>query len=134
MTESAAHTVQLWPLAVYFIAVLLLAALMIGLSSVLGQHHQERATNEPYESGMVPISSARLPVAVKFYLVAVLFVIFDLEAVFIFAWSLIVREAGWTGYIEILIFIAILLVALVYLWRQKALDWGSRGRQKQPIR
>jgi NADH-quinone oxidoreductase subunit A len=66
---------------------------------------------------------------VKFYLVAMFFVIFDLEAVFIFAWAVALRESGWAGYIEILFFIAILVSALVYLWRNGALEWGSAARK-----
>ena len=131
MTESAAYATQLWPMAAYFLAVLFLVVVMLGLSYVLGQRHRERATGEPYESGMVPTGSARTRIDVKFYLVAMLFVIFDLEAVFIFAWSVSLREVGWQGYIEILLFIAILLAALFYLWRLGALDWGPSKLKKE---
>jgi NADH-quinone oxidoreductase subunit A len=80
---------------------------------------------------MVSTGSARTRLDVKFYLVAMLFVIFDLEAVFIFAWSVSLREVGWQGYIEILLFIAILLAALFYLWRLGALDWGPSKLKKE---
>jgi NADH-quinone oxidoreductase subunit A len=80
-----------------------------------------------------PTGSARPRIAVEFYLVAVLFVIFDLEAVFIFAWATAVREVGWAGYFEMLLFIAILVAGLVYLWRQGALDWGPVA-QRRPAR
>jgi NADH-quinone oxidoreductase subunit A len=116
----------LWPMTVYFLLVLLVAAGMLGISYVLGQRHRQRATGEPYESGIVSTGGARLRLSVRFYLVAVFFVIFDIEAVFIIAWALIVREAGWTGYLEILLFIGVLLAALVYLWRDGALDWNRR--------
>jgi NADH-quinone oxidoreductase subunit A len=114
----------------YFVAVIVLAALMIGLSYFLGQHHEERATAEPYESGIPSTGSARVRLSAKFYLVAMFFVIFDLESVFIFAWAVSAREVGWTGYLEILVFIFILLAALVYLWRLGALDWGTRQNRK----
>jgi len=114
----------LWPLIVYFALVLVVVAGMIGLSYVLGERHREHATDEPYESGIASTGSARMRFSVKFYLVAVFFVIFDLEAVFIFAWSVALREVGWTGYVEVLIFIAVLVATLVYLWREGALDWG----------
>ena len=128
-----ANTIPLWPLAVYAGLVVLVVAGMLGISYVLGQRHQDRATGEPYESGNVPTGSARLRVAVKYYLIAVFFVIFDLEAAFLFAWAVAVRELGWTGYVEALVFIGILLVALVYLWRQGALDWGpSRHDPRAP--
>jgi NADH-quinone oxidoreductase subunit A len=82
---------------------------------------------------MVSTGQGRVRPDVKFYLVAMLFVIFDLEAVFIFAWSVSIRELGWPGYIEILIFIGVLLAALIYLWRLGALDWGPRRLGKGKI-
>jgi NADH-quinone oxidoreductase subunit A len=114
----------LWTLGVYFVAVLLLVAAMLAISHVLGQRHDERATGSPYESGILSEGSARVRLSAKFYLVAMFFVIFDLEAVFIFAWAVAARELGWAGYREILVFIAILVAALAYLWRLGALDWG----------
>lgn len=120
----------LWPLAVYFACVLGVVAFMVGASYLLGQRHKDRATGEPYESGIVSEGTARLRFTARFYLMAMLFVIFDLEAVFIFAWALVVRELRWTGYIVILIFIGLLFTALLYLWRVGALDWGPvRGRK-----
>ncbi len=115
---------SLWPLLVYFGLVLIVVAGMIGLSYVLGERHREHATDEPYESGIVSTGSARMRFSVKFYLIAVFFVVFDLEAVFVFAWSIALREVGWTGYVEALIFIAVLVATLAYLWREGALDWG----------
>ena len=114
-----------WPFALFSILVFLLVALMLALSAVLGQRHRERSTGEPYESGIVSTGSARMRFDAKFYLMAMFFVIFDLEAVFIFAWAVAVPELGWSGYGEIIIFIAILLVALIYLWRVGALEWGT---------
>lgn len=118
----------MWPLGVYFACVVAVVAVMAGASSLLGQRHQDRATGEPYESGIVSEGTARLRLTAQFYLMAMLFVIFDLEAVFIFAWAVAVRELGWTGYIVISVFIALLLVALGYLWRVGALSWGPAGR------
>ena len=119
---------SLWPLAVYLGAVIVLIASMLGMSYLLGQKHNERMTGEPYESGILPTGSARVRFDVKFYLVAMFFVIFDLEAVFIYAWAVSIRESGWAGYLEVLIFIGILMAGLVYLWRTGALDWGARDR------
>jgi NADH-quinone oxidoreductase subunit A len=119
---------ELWPFAVYCTLVGALVASMLVLSYVLGQHHQDRATGTPYESGIVSEGTARVRFSAKFYLVAVFFVIFDLEAVFVYAWSVAVREAGWPGYLELLVFVAILGVTLAYLWRVGALDWRS-GQQ-----
>ncbi len=121
---------SLWPLALYFVVVVILVAGMIGVSYVLGERHRDRATGDPYESGIVSTGSARLRVSAKFYLVAMFFVVFDLEAVFIFAWAVALREVGWSGYIEALIFIGVLVATLVYLWREGALDWGPARIRK----
>ena len=122
-SNTMLHT--FWPFALFSVLVFLLVALMLALSAVLGQKHRERSTGEPYESGIVSTGSARMRFDAKFYLMAMFFVIFDLEAVFIFAWAVAVPELGWSGYGEIIIFIAILLVALIYLWRVGALEWGT---------
>jgi NADH-quinone oxidoreductase subunit A len=125
-----ATTPILWPLVVYFASVIFLAGAMIGLSSVLGEKHMDRDTAEVYESGMPATGSARLRLNAQFYLVAMFFVIFDLETAIIVAWAVGVRELGWSGYIEILIFIGVLLAALIYLWRLGALDWGTSKSRK----
>lgn len=103
---------------------------MIGLSYVLGQRHTGRATGEPYESGIVSTGSAQLRLSARFYLVAMLFVLFDLEVAFLIAWAIAFREVGWTGYYGALVFVGILVVALVYEWRVGALDWGSSARRQ----
>jgi NADH-quinone oxidoreductase subunit A len=131
---TAEQSALWWPLLVYFVAVLALVASMIGLSYVLGQRHQERATGDPYESGMLATGSARLRFSANFYLVAVFFVIFDLEVVFIIAWAIAVRELGWTGYLGVLVFIGVLVAGLLYEWRQGALDWLSPAPQRRPTR
>jgi len=133
LNMPAIHLVTLWPLAVYFAAVILLVAGMLALSYLLGQRHQARATGEPYESGIVSTGSARLRFSAQFYLIAMLFVIFDLEAVFIFAWAIAFREVGWTGYVGVLVFIGVLVAALIYEWRLGALDWGSKGRKARQV-
>lgn len=124
------ETHVLWPLLVYFAAVLVVVGSILGLSHILGEHHRENATGEPYESGILSTGTARVRFDIKFYLIAMFFVIFDLEAVFIFAWAVALREVGWAGYIEILIFIVILVAALIYLWRLGALDWETIKQKK----
>ena len=109
-------------------------ATVLGLSYVLGERHRGMATGQQFESGIVSVGDARLRFSAKFYLVAMLFVIFDLEAVFIFAWAISFREVGWAGYVEVLIFIGILLGALAYLWRVGALDWSPRRRRRLSAR
>jgi NADH-quinone oxidoreductase subunit A len=119
----------LWPMAVYFGVVLSLAVSILAVSYLLGQRHQDRATGAPYESGILSEGSAHVRLSAKFYLVAMFFVVFDLEVVFIFAWAVAAREAGWSGYWEMVIFVGILLVALGYLWRLGALDWNPKRRR-----
>lgn len=118
-------TEHFWPFAVYVLAVLAIAAGMIGISALLGERHREQATDEPYESGIAVTGSAQIRLPVQFYLIAMLFVIFDLEAVYLFAWAVAAPEAGWLGFGEMFIFIAVLFIALAYLWRVGALDWGT---------
>jgi len=122
---------SLWPLALYFGTVLLLVTAMLSLSYFLGERHREKQTNEPYESGITSTGSARVRFDVKFYLIAMFFVIFDLESVFVYAWAVSLRESGWAGYAEMLIFIGVLAAALVYLWRLGALEWRS---PEKPVR
>lgn len=122
------EVVHIWFFVAYFVAVLALVAGMIGGSHFLGQRHITRATIQPFESGVIPLGDARLRFPIQFYLVAMLFVIFDLESVFIYTWAIAIRPAGWNGYIAILAFIGVLLAALAYLWRLGALDWGPKSR------
>ena len=123
---------MLWPLLVFLAAAVLLVGGMIVLSALLGERHRERTTGDPYESGIVPTGSARIRFDVKFYLMAMFFVIFDLEAVFIFAWAGAARQLGWPAYAEIVLFIAFLILTLFYLWRVGALDWATAGHRRQP--
>src|SRR5271163_2382631 len=113
-----------WELAVYVIAVFGLVGLMLGASYVLGGRDHGRAKEEPFESGVVSVGSAQLRMPAKFYLVAMFFVIFDVEAVFLYAWAVSVRQNGWTGFAMAAIFIVVLLAALLYVWRVGGLDWA----------
>lgn len=128
MRGAAPDTILLWPMALYFLLVLLVVVGMLLVSYLLGQRHSESQTAEPYESGIASTGTARMRFDVKFYLVAMFFVIFDLESVFIFSWAVSIRQTGWAGYGEMMVFIAVLLAALVYLWRLGALDWGTKKK------
>ncbi len=121
----------LWPLVVFFVLALVVPAGMVVVSHVLGQRHSEHATGSPYEAGIVSEGSAEARFSIKFYLIAMFFVVFDLESVFIFSWAIAVREVGWAGYLEILFFTVILIATLAYLWRLGALDWGPRTRRSE---
>lgn len=131
MTESTALFAQHWAFGVFLLVVCALIAFMLGVSSLLGGRAWGRSKNEPFESGIVSTGTPRLRLSAKFYLVAMLFVIFDVEALFLFAWAVSVRESGWLGFIEASLFIAFLLAGLVYLWRIGALDWAPEARRKR---
>lgn len=131
MPDAVTTMSQNWAFAVFLLGVCALIAFMLGVSSLLGSKAWGRSKNEPFESGMLPTGSARLRLSAKFYLVAMLFLIFDVEALYLFAWAVSVRESGWAGLIEATVFIAILLAGLVYLWRIGALDWAPQGRRER---
>lgn len=118
-----------WPFLVYSALVILIASIMIGLSWILGERHRQKLTDEPYESGMPPTGDARLRFSSHFYLIAIFFVIFDLDAVFIITWAVSFRELGIAGYIGILVFIGILVAVLIYEIGIKALDFGPQGKE-----
>jgi len=122
-----------WPLVAYFGFVLFLVSAVLFVSYLLGPRHSERATGEPYEGGIVSEGSARVRFSARYYLVAMFFVVFDLEAVFLFAWAAAARELGWAGYCEVVVFIAVRLVALLYLRRIGALDWSREPRRARSI-
>ena len=119
----------LWPFIIFAVIVFSLIGIMIGLSYVLGERHNEKTTDEPYESGIPPTGDARLRFSSSFYLIAMFFVIFDLDAAFIMLWAVSFRELGLPGYIGIVIFIAILMILLVYELSIGALDFGPNGKK-----
>lgn len=104
---------------------------MLIVSYLTGGRNWGRAKNDPFESGVVSVGSAQIRFSAKFYLVAMFFVIFDVEALFLYAWAVSVRENGWIGFIEVTIFVSVLLAGLIYLWRLGALDWAPEARKRR---
>ena len=129
MSSDPAADPVYWPLAVYALSAVVLIAAVLALGHFLGPRRTGRGRSEPFESGIVPLGFARFRTSAQFYVVAMLFVIFDMETVFIFAWAVAAREAGWTGYVALVVFVVILAVALAYEWGVGALDWAPRGRK-----
>jgi NADH-quinone oxidoreductase subunit A len=129
MNIEAMLASDLLPLIIYFVAVLAVTGIMLGGAYFLGQRHTAKAADEPFESGVVPAGDVHIRFSIQFYLLAIFFVIFDMESVFLFAWSVALRESGWAGFIEALIFIGVLLAALAYLWAVGALDWRTRRQR-----
>ena len=133
MEESPTLFEALTPFLFYASLVLAVVVTMLGLSFFLGQKINRKYKNTPFESGIISVGSAQFRTSVHFYLTAILFIIFDLEVVFLFAWAVAVEQAGWPGFIEISVFIFILIVALVYLWRIGALDWRTETQRRELV-
>jgi NADH-quinone oxidoreductase subunit A len=101
------------------------ATFSVVLSGVLGPRKPTPEKAAPYECGMPPVGDARERQSVKFYLVAMIFLLFDIEVAFLYPWAMALRDLGWAGFMQVLLFIALLLSGYVYVWRKGALDWGS---------
>jgi NADH-quinone oxidoreductase subunit A len=114
-----------FPLAATFVLAGILAVALVGLAALLGPRHPSAIKAGPFECGSDPIGSARERFGVKFYLVALLFIVFDVEAVFVYPWAVLLKELGWPGYVEMAIFAFTLVVGLAYVWKKGALDWES---------
>jgi NADH-quinone oxidoreductase subunit A len=123
------QNITFWPFIAFAFIVICLIGIMIALSYILGERHKERTTDEPYESGIPPTGDARLRFSSGFYIIAMFFVIFDLDAAFIMLWAVSFRELGLPGYIGILIFISLLIILLIYELSVGALDFGPDGRK-----
>jgi len=107
------------------------AGVMIGLSILLGPKNPTPEKLAPYECGMPAVGDARERQSVKFYLVAMIFLLFDIEVAFLYPWAVALRDLGWAGFVQIVTFFLILLVGFVYVWRKGVLDWGSRRQRVQ---
>lgn len=110
-------------IAGFFVVALVFALFTIFISSLLGKRKSTPQKMLPYECGMDPIGPARKPFSVKFYIIAMLFIVFDIEAVFLYPWAVIFRELKIFGLVEMAVFIAVLLVGLIYVWKKGALEW-----------
>ncbi|MGZ4835904.1 MAG: NADH-quinone oxidoreductase subunit A [Terriglobales bacterium] len=116
------------PLLIQLAIALALAGGMVVLSTLVGRHRYSRAKMSPYECGMTPVGDARERFSVKFYLVAMLFILFDVEAVFLYPWAVLLRELKMFGFWEMLVYIGIVLVGLFYVWNKGVLDWSGAER------
>src|SRR5260370_30448767 len=111
------------------IQVLIAAAVAAGLvaaSTFLGKHVKSPLKDTPYESGMAPVGSARERFSVKFYMVAMIFILFDIEAVFLYPWAVVYRDLKMFGFYEMLVFVALVLVCFFYVYKKGALDWSRK--------
>jgi NADH-quinone oxidoreductase subunit A len=111
-------------LIVFGLMIMALIALLLFAASWLGEKKQTHEKLMPYESGIIPTGTARLRYPVPFYLVAIFFLLFDVEGAYIFAWAIAWEKLGWTGYLQISFFIVVLILGLVYIWKKGGLEWG----------
>ena len=117
------------PLVVYSLLVFVLMALFLFLSSWVGEKKKGPEKLRPYESGIIPTGSARFRYPVPFYLIATFFLIFDVEAAYIFSWAIAFERLGWSGWLQISFFIVILLISLFYIWKKGGLEWRPTARK-----
>lgn len=111
------------PILVHLIVVAVLGAAILGVSAWVGVKRPSREKLSPYECGITPVGDARERFSISFYLVAMLFILFDVEAVFLYPWAVVFKGLKWFGFWEMLVYIAILLAGYVYIWKKGALDW-----------
>jgi len=111
------------PLLIYFLIVVAVSAAILGLSAWVGVKRPSQSKLSPYECGIVPVGDARERFSVSFYLVAMLFILFDVEAVFLYPWAVIFKSLRWFGFLEMLLYIVVLMAGYVYIWKKGALDW-----------
>ena len=111
------------PIAVLLVSALILAGLVIAIGHLFGPRRPTERKSMPYESGMRPIGPSTRRIPVRFYLIAVLFILFDIEIIFFFPWAVVYKKLAVFGLVEMFIFIAILLVGYVYAWKKGALEW-----------
>jgi NADH-quinone oxidoreductase subunit A len=111
------------PVLVHLIAVMAVGSVILGLSWWVGVRRPSKAKLEPYECGITPVGDARGSFSVSFYLVGMIFILFEVEAVFLYPWAVVFKSLKWSGFIEMTLYIAVLLAGYIYLWKKGALDW-----------
>ncbi len=114
---------QYLPILVFIIVGLILGIVMIGAGALFSKHHPDSAKNAPYECGFDAFESSHIPFDVRFYLVAILFIIFDLETAFFFPWAVALRKIGWFGFGAMMLFLGLLVIGFIYEWKRGALEW-----------
>jgi NADH-quinone oxidoreductase subunit A len=110
-------------LLLMFILAAGLSGALIVVSTIIGKHKRTREKDAPYECGILPTGDAREPISVQFYMVALLFILFDIEAIFLYPWALVYHDLKLFGFVEMIVYIIILLAGYIFLWKKGALDW-----------
>ena len=127
----SSYTELYFPVLLQVVIAMSVAALMLGLSYLLGKRVRNRVKDMPYESGMVPTGDARQRFSVRFYLVGMLFILFDIEAIFLYPWAVVYRELKMFAFVEMLIFIILILCGYFFIWKKGALDWSYSDRKDE---
>jgi len=122
------YTEVYFPVLLQVAIAMAVATLMLGLSYLLGKKVRDRVKDMPYESGIVPIGDARQRFSVKFYLVGMLFILFDIEAIFLYPWAVVYRQLKMFAFVEMLIFIVLIFCGFFFIWKKGALDWSYSDR------
>ncbi len=128
------YTELYFPVLVQAIIAMALAAGLIAASALLGKRAKSPLKDTPYESGMVPSGSARERFSVKFYLVGMVFILFDIEAIFLYPWAVVYRQLKLFGFVEMLLFIVLVLVGFFYVWKKGALDWSKPESARKVVK
>ncbi len=127
----ASYPEMYFPVLLQVVIAMAIATLMLGLSFVLGKKVRNRVKDMPYESGIVPTGDARHRFSVKFYLVGMLFILFDIEAIFLYPWAVVYRELKMFAFVEMLVFIVLILCGFFYIWKKGALDWSYQEHDQR---
>jgi NADH-quinone oxidoreductase subunit A len=113
------------PLLIHLLVAVFLAGALTSVSVLIGWRRPNRVKQQPYECGVEPTGDAREPFSVGYYMVGMVFILFDVEAIFLYPWAYIFRSLSWYGFVEMMIYIAILLVGYLYIWKKGVLDWHN---------
>lgn len=126
---------EVWfPVLVQVIFAVTIACMLVGLGMLLGRRVKNRVKDSPYECGITPVGSAKNRFSVKFYLVGMLFILFDIEAIFLYPWAVVFRELKLFAFFEMLLFIALVLAGFFYIWKKGVLDWAVDESSDEKIR
>ena len=129
MPTSYAETY--FPVLIQILLAIAVAGGMIGASALLGRRMRDAVKSTPYESGMTPVGNAKERFSVKFYLVAMVFILFDIEAIFLYPWAVVYRELKLFAFFEMLVFVVLVLCGFFYIWKKGVLDWSTEQRQRE---
>jgi len=121
---------QYFPILVQVVLAMAIAAGMLGTSAILGHRVRDRVKEAPYECGITPVGTSRERFSVKFYLVAMMFILFDIETIFLYPWAVVYRELKMFAFIQMLVFVTLVLSGFFYIWKKGALAWAYRD---QPV-